>query len=76
MLSKNGSVTGVTSAATIWILSAIGSLIGFGNYKTAISLTVFTLFILIGISILEGSFKKLRRGVHRVFKDDEGDEKQ
>ena len=75
MLSKDGSVIGVTSAATIWMLAAIGSLIGFGNYKAAISITFFTLFILIGISILERSFKKLRRGVHKILKEDEEDEK-
>jgi putative Mg2+ transporter-C (MgtC) family protein len=75
MLSKDGSITGVTSAATIWMLAAIGSLIGFGNYKAAISITFFTLFILIGISILERSFKKLRRGVHKILKEDEEDEK-
>jgi len=71
MLSKDGSVKGVTSAATIWILAAIGCLIGFGNYKAAISITLITIFILIGISFLERTFKKLTRGVHKAIKEDE-----
>jgi len=71
MLSKGGSVKGVTSASTIWILAAIGCLVGFGNYLAAILITLLTLFILIGISILERTFKKLTRGVHKNLKADE-----
>ncbi|MGB0881794.1 MAG: MgtC/SapB family protein [Vicingaceae bacterium] len=69
MLSKKESVVGVTSASTIWILAAIGSLVGFGNYMAAISLTLFTIFVLIGINILERIFKKLTRGVHKKLRD-------
>ena len=75
MLSKDGIVTGVTSAATIWMLAAIGSLIGFGNYKAALTITFFTLFILIGINVLEKSFKKLRRGVHKILHEHEEEDK-
>lgn len=71
MLSKKGSVIGVTSAATIWILAAIGSLIGFGDYLAAVSITVLTIFVLIGISVLEKTFKKLTRGVYEIFKENE-----
>lgn len=66
MLSRGGIVKGVTSAATIWILAAIGSLVGFGNYTAALVLSAFTLLILIGTRLLEKSFKKLRRGVHKL----------
>jgi putative Mg2+ transporter-C (MgtC) family protein len=71
MLSKEGSVVGVTSVSTIWVLAAIGSLAGFGNYIAAISITLLTIFVLIGINLLERIFKKLRRGVHRKFRDKE-----
>ena len=70
MLSKEGSVIGVTSASTIWILAAIGSLVGFGNYLAALSITLLTIFVLIGINILERVFKKLTRGVHKKFRED------
>ena len=71
VLSKESTVIGVTSASTIWVLAAIGSLVGFGNYMAAITITCLTIFILIGINILEKLFKKLRRGVHKKFKDDD-----
>jgi len=70
MLSKEGIVQGVTSASTIWILAAIGSLIGFGNYQAALTITFITLFTLMGINLLERTFKKLRRGVHKILKDE------
>ena len=71
MLSKEGIVQGVTSAAIIWILAAIGCLIGFGNYQAAVSITLLTLFTLIGVNLLERAFKRLRRGVHKILKSDE-----
>ncbi|MDO7570021.1 MAG: MgtC/SapB family protein, partial [Flavobacteriaceae bacterium] len=71
MLSKEGIVQGVTSASIIWILAAIGSLIGFGNYQAALSLTFLTLITLIGINLLERAFKGLRIGVHKILKSDE-----
>ena len=70
MLSKEGIVQGVTSAAIIWMLAAIGSLIGFENYHAAMSITLITLFTLIGINLLERAFQGLRRGVHKIMKDD------
>jgi putative Mg2+ transporter-C (MgtC) family protein len=74
MLSKEGSVVGVTSAATIWLMAAIGTLIGFEYYNAAFFLTGMTLFALVGISILEKSFKKLRRGVHKLTFNDQDKE--
>lgn len=70
MLSKEGSIIGVTSASTIWVLAAIGSLVGFGNYLAAISITLLTIFVLIGINILEKIFKKLTRGVHKKLREE------
>ena len=69
MMSRNGAVYGVTSAAVIWILAAIGCLIGFEKYYAAIAISLITLFSLLGINYLERIFKKLRRGVHREPED-------
>ena len=74
MLSKEGIVQGVTSASIIWILAAIGSLIGFGNYAAAISVTVITLITLIGINLLERAFNRLRTGVHKTSRDEDESE--
>jgi len=65
ILSKEGLVKGVTSAAVIWILAAIGSLSGLGYFAGAIWLTFLALFVLIGITFLEKLLIKLKRGVHK-----------
>ncbi len=64
MLAKEGSVIGVTSAASIWVLAAIGVVISAGNLEAAIKLSLLVVAILYGIDILEDRFKVLSRGVH------------
>lgn len=71
IISREGLVRGVTSAAVIWILAAIGSLIGMGNLLSAIWLTIVTLLVLVGITFLEKLIKKLKRGVHDDFEKKE-----
>ena len=64
ILSKEGLVKGVTSAAVIWVLAATGSLIGLGYFSAAIWLTFLTLFTLVGITFLDKLLIKLKIGVH------------
>jgi len=64
IMSKEGLVRGVTSAAVIWILAAIGAAIGLGHIALAVALAVVTVGILNGVELLENSFRKLRRGSH------------
>lgn len=65
IISREGLVLGVTSAAVIWILAAIGSLIGLGYFSSAVLITIITLFVLVGITLLEKLFIKLKTGVHK-----------
>ena len=65
IIAKEGLVQGVTSAAVIWIIAAMGSLIGLGNYISALWVAVATLLILLGITALEQVSRRLKRGVHR-----------
>jgi putative Mg2+ transporter-C (MgtC) family protein len=67
IMGKEGIVKGVTSAAVIWILAAIGVVIGMGYLLTALALTVVTLGVLVGVELLESSFKKLRKGAHAHY---------
>lgn len=67
IMGKENIVRGVTSAAIIWVLAGIGAVIGLGQIKTAIALTVVTVAVLLGVEALESSFRKLRRGVHGVY---------
>jgi len=67
MLSKDGMVIGVTSAATIWALASIGVCLAIGNPFTAIKLSVVVVLVLIGVDILENSVASLTKGVHDKF---------
>jgi putative Mg2+ transporter-C (MgtC) family protein len=64
MIAQEGVVKGVTTAAVIWILAAVGSAIGLGFMKGAIVLSLVTVAILVGIEKLESSVLWLARGVH------------
>jgi putative Mg2+ transporter-C (MgtC) family protein len=65
MMSHDGTVSGVTTAAVIWILAAIGATIGLGRFEAAIALSLTTVLVLIGVELLETSLKFLTRGAHR-----------
>ncbi|XQW86966.1 MgtC/SapB family protein [Thalassotalea piscium] len=67
MLAKDGAVVGVTSAATIWILSAIGISISHANYFPAIIFSLLVVAILFGVDWLEGYSQVLTRGVHSKY---------
>lgn len=67
IMGKENIVKGVTSAAIIWILAAIGASIGLGLLTTAVALTLVTVGVLLGVEFLEASFRKLRRGVHARY---------
>jgi putative Mg2+ transporter-C (MgtC) family protein len=62
ILAREGLIIGVTSAAVIWVLAALGALIGLGHLVATIVLTLTTLGILIGVELLEGAFRRLREG--------------
>ena len=62
ILARKGLVTGVTSAAVIWVLAALGAMIGLGHLRATMVLTLATLGILIGVELLEGAFRRLRQG--------------
>lgn len=64
MISQEGTVRGVTSAAVIWILAAIGSTIGLGHFREAIVFVLITVGVLSGVEYLENSIRRLRSGVH------------
>lgn len=65
MFSREGAVVGVTTAAVIWVLAAIGAAIGLGMHSGAVALAVVTVSTLVGIELLEQSVLWLARGVHR-----------
>jgi len=64
MISQEGMVRGVTSAAVIWVLAAIGATIGLGHYREAVVLVLIAVGVLSGVEYLENSIRSLRSGVH------------
>jgi len=62
MLAREGLVRGVTSAAVIWMLAAIGCVVGLERYAAAIVLAVVTVALLIGVEVVERLLRSLRGG--------------
>jgi len=54
ILHTRGSVTGLTSAATIWIVAAIGMAVGSGAYVEAVGTTILVVIVLQGLGWAEG----------------------
>jgi putative Mg2+ transporter-C (MgtC) family protein len=62
ILAREGAIVGVTSAAVIWVLAALGSLIGMGHLVGAVVLSLVTVGLLTGVELLESVFRRLREG--------------
>lgn len=60
ILHQKGGVTGLTSAATIWMVTAIGVTLGFGAYIDAIAATVLVMVVLAGMTRAEDWIKARR----------------
>jgi uncharacterized membrane protein YhiD involved in acid resistance len=77
ILTREGRVLGVTTAAMIWVLAAIGSLIGMGHLSTAIVITLTTLAVLLGVEGVESFFEaRLGRRSTREFEGPEADRRR
>jgi putative Mg2+ transporter-C (MgtC) family protein len=69
ILAKDGAVVGVTSAATIWVLAAVGVMISTGNHLNAIRISLLVVLILYGVDLLETHTKAFTKGVHNKVKN-------
>ncbi|MDB5018156.1 MAG: hypothetical protein JWQ84_2988 [Mucilaginibacter sp.] len=61
IFKDNIAVSGLTTAAVIWISAAIGMSIGSGNYTLALVSTVLTLMVLLLFNLLERYIDKVHR---------------
>jgi putative Mg2+ transporter-C (MgtC) family protein len=68
MLSRNGMVVGVTSAATIWTLAALGVCVALGHHWMAVKLSLLVIAILSGVDILEKHSQAFTRGVYSTYR--------
>ncbi|PSW12182.1 MgtC/SapB family protein [Photobacterium sanctipauli] len=69
MMNRDGQIHGVTSAAVVWMLAALGITIGFGHGHSAVMMTGLIICILLGVDKLENSLRFLRKGVHAHLTD-------
>lgn len=54
ILHMRGAVTGLTSAATIWVVAAVGMALGARAYVEALGATLLIMLVLAGLGPLEG----------------------
>ena len=61
IMQARGTILGLTSAATIWVVAAIGLTVGAGFYVEASGATVLTMLVLAGLGRLEHGLLRARR---------------
>src|SRR6478672_2771654 len=64
IMQSSGMVTGLTSAATIWVVAAIGIAVGSGNYVGAAGACALVTVVLAWLGRVEHRIKRFRRVVH------------
>jgi putative Mg2+ transporter-C (MgtC) family protein len=63
ILHARGTVIGLTSAATIWMVTALGLTVGAGQYVEAVGAGILVGFVLSGLGRLEYHIRRVRRTV-------------
>ena len=68
ILHSEGAVIGLTSAATVWVVAAIGAAIGAGSYVVALGSTALIMLVLVGLRPVEARLLTKRRRVHATIR--------
>ena len=68
ILHGGGSVIGLTTAATIWVVAAIGAAIGAGMYIEALGTAALIMLILVGLRPVENMLAAKRRRIHATLR--------
>ena len=64
IMTKGDIISGVTSAAVVWLLACVGASIGLGHYGKALVMCIVALSVLNGVQWLEKFNKLLRKGLY------------
>jgi putative Mg2+ transporter-C (MgtC) family protein len=67
ILHMRGAVTGLTSAATIWVVSAIGMSVGAHAYIEALGTTLVVMIVLAGLGPVEGYLARQAAHSHLII---------
>jgi putative Mg2+ transporter-C (MgtC) family protein len=68
IMQGQGVVTGLTSAATIWVVAAIGMTVGSGYYIEGVGAGLLVTFVLAGLGRLEHWERRARRVVSATIR--------
>lgn len=68
IMQGRGKITGLTTAATIWVVAAIGITVGAGLYMEAIGAGALVALVLGGLGKLEHHARRARRTVRMVIR--------
>jgi putative Mg2+ transporter-C (MgtC) family protein len=61
IMQSRGAITGLTSAATIWVVAAIGMTVGAGFYVEALGATALVMVVLAGLGRVEYRLLRMHR---------------
>src|SRR5690242_21771258 len=68
ILHAHGAVVGLTTAATIWVVAAVGAAVGAGAYVEGVGTTVLIILVLVGLRPLERRLLTRRRKVNATIR--------
>jgi putative Mg2+ transporter-C (MgtC) family protein len=68
IMQSKGKITGLTTAATIWVVAAIGITVGAGLYFEAIGAGALVAVVLSGLGKMEHRARRARRSVRMVIR--------
>ncbi len=63
IIQARGTVTGLTTAATLWVVAGIGMAVGGGSYVEAVGATLLVLIVLVLLAPMENAIAR-RRATH------------
>jgi putative Mg2+ transporter-C (MgtC) family protein len=68
ILHAHGAVVGLTTAATIWVVAAVGAAIGAGAYVEGVGTSVLIILVLVGLRPVERNLLNRRRKVNATIR--------
>ena len=68
ILHAHGAVVGLTTAATIWVVAAVGAAIGAGAYVEGVGTSVLIILVLVGLRPVERKLLNRRRKVNATIR--------
>jgi len=72
IIRAEGGVHGLTTAATIWLVAAIGMCCGAGFYRIAVMATVLAFLVLLGLMPIDSYFAKIHKRKNPHQEDSNG----